>query len=90
MDATIRYDDARDTVACGLCGRFSSLNAAIEAGWQPCWWVLDVATGEMRSDNTPACPGCAAVYLVDDGDGLVLRESMPVADVVAGPGESVE
>jgi hypothetical protein len=87
MDPTIRYNDATDTVTCGLCGRVTGLDTAIEAGWQPCWWARDPVTGELRSDDTPACPTCAAAYLVDDGDGegdgLVLRESAPMPDVVA-------
>ncbi len=74
-----------DTVTCGLCGRQSDRDAAIDAGWQPYWWAPDPATCEMKSDGSPACPACARRCLADDGagDGLVLP---PAPDAVAGPG----
>lgn len=66
---------AEPDVACVFCGTTASLDAAVEAGWEPYFWYTG-SDGDEHACDRPACPGCTGKHLEADpqdrGDGLQL------------------
>jgi hypothetical protein len=56
-----------ETVTCGFCGAVVERATAIAGGWEPFWWRRDSVSGELVTDDTPACPGCSRAHLDVEG-----------------------
>ena len=60
-----------ESVVCDLCGATApSVEAAINADWEPSYWDGDEETGN------PICPDCAT-QLCDPDDGELVRKTVP-------------